>query len=124
MNADLAILGAPNFLWDALNALKTCTKAYTFFNCWKNKSLLSITYGSIAPLKIEFCKECPFESDRGHHHRPHHRTKIIFTILAVVDDYTRENLSLVVESSLSGAHGSPQLAPALAGRRVVGLADR
>lgn len=71
MKVDLAILGAPNFLWDALNALKTYTKACTLFTCRKNKSLLSITYGSLVPLKIRFRKECRFDS--GH---PHHRVDI------------------------------------------------
>ena len=52
MKVDLAILGTPNFLWDVFNALKTYTKACTFFTCRKNKSLYSITYASLVPLKM------------------------------------------------------------------------
>ena len=47
--------------------LYTYTKSYTLSVLRLIQRLISMHYGSLVPLKIEFCKECPFESDRGHY---------------------------------------------------------
>ena len=66
--ASTANLCAPDFLWESLtHVLHTYTKPYTNSACIKKYHLLSIIYGCLVPLKIEFRKECWFESGQGHH---------------------------------------------------------
>lgn len=47
----------------------TCTKPYTLISCANHYTFVSNTYGCLVPLKMQFRKECPFESGQGHHYR-------------------------------------------------------
>ena len=49
---------------------ETCTKSYTVFVCLHRSIVITMIYGSLAPLKIPFRKECRFDPDHPHHRPP------------------------------------------------------